>query len=158
MEIREQIRTLPGPKWIQGDEITLIRIHSILNELVLLILNLSLVCCFHQVFQRVQLFSALKKQLAKFAASHKDVAECTYNETLNAYYKRVQGFVVFCYLLKINYYFSKPLLDYKAEDNWDRFYEDIGTCDLYRNDKLIDTLLHDIATMPIKHVGMLTII
>ena len=42
-----------------------------------------------------------------------------------------------------------------AADNWERFYEHIGTCDLYRDETLIDKLLHDAATLPIKAVGKL---
>lgn len=39
------------------------------------------------------------------------------------------------------------------EDSWDRFYAQIGTCDLYRNKSdIVEELLHDISIMPIKHV------
>ena len=40
-------------------------------------------------------------------------------------------------------------------DSWERFYADISSCDLYHDDSLVDTLLHDMATLPIKHAAIM---
>lgn len=43
--------------------------------------------------------------------------------------------------------------DWPRDDSWERFYAQIGTCDLYRNNSLfVEELLHDISIMPIKYV------
>uniref|UniRef100_A0A915IVD4 FAM20 C-terminal domain-containing protein n=1 Tax=Romanomermis culicivorax TaxID=13658 RepID=A0A915IVD4_ROMCU len=41
-------------------------------------------------------------------------------------------------------------------DDWDKFYAQIGTCDLYReNSRLVENLLRTVATSPIKHIANL---
>ena len=80
----------------------------------------------------------LKSALDSFYASPANVKECDTKETLNEYYLRTR---------------HRPLLAKPANNSWDAFYNDIGSCDLYRDEALIDRLLHDIATLPVKHVG-----
>uniref|UniRef100_A0AC34Q557 FAM20 C-terminal domain-containing protein n=1 Tax=Panagrolaimus sp. JU765 TaxID=591449 RepID=A0AC34Q557_9BILA len=63
--------------------------------------------------------------------------ECQTNETLEQYWKRTEGKSV------------------SAHDSWETFYSGIGTCDLYRDEEVIDKLLHDMSTMPIKMVQIM---
>ena len=39
-----------------------------------------------------------------------------------------------------------------VRDTWERFYAKIGTCDLYRDEEMLQSLLDDLAKLPIKHV------
>lgn len=41
------------------------------------------------------------------------------------------------------------------DDNWERFYSNIGSCSVYSDDQMIDNLLHDLNTSPIKHVHIM---
>lgn len=41
------------------------------------------------------------------------------------------------------------------KDSWENFYSQIGSCDVYRDEKVIDNLLHDLSTMKIKNVQIM---
>ncbi|KAI6235183.1 Fam20C domain-containing protein [Aphelenchoides besseyi] len=62
---------------------------------------------------------------------------CDRNVTLEKFWSETQGRTV------------------PKRDNWERFYANIGSCDLYRDEKLVDELLKDLATMPLKHVAIM---
>ncbi|KAI6177679.1 Fam20C domain-containing protein [Aphelenchoides bicaudatus] len=40
-------------------------------------------------------------------------------------------------------------------DAWERFYAQIGSCDLYRDEQMIQELLNELATQPLKHVAIM---
>lgn len=40
-------------------------------------------------------------------------------------------------------------------DAWERFYAQIGSCDLYRDEQMIQELLNELATLPLKHVAIM---
>jgi hypothetical protein len=63
--------------------------------------------------------------------------ECKLNETLSQYWKRTEGRTV------------------PVRDSWEKFYAEIGTCDLYRDDEIINNLLKELSTMPIKNVHIM---
>lgn len=42
-----------------------------------------------------------------------------------------------------------------TRDTWERFYAEIGSCDMYHNEKLIDELLYDLNKLPIKHTAIM---
>ncbi|KHN84392.1 Extracellular serine/threonine protein kinase FAM20C [Toxocara canis] len=64
-------------------------------------------------------------------------SECSNNETLRAYWLRTRG------------------ADVPQRDSWERFYADIGSCDLYRKEELLNDLLHDLNTLPVKNVAIM---
>uniref|UniRef100_A0A0N5AEF9 Fam20C domain-containing protein n=1 Tax=Syphacia muris TaxID=451379 RepID=A0A0N5AEF9_9BILA len=45
--------------------------------------------------------------------------------------------------------------DVPRRDSWEKFYADIGRCDLYRNDDIVNELLNDLTKLPIKHVAIM---
>jgi len=63
--------------------------------------------------------------------------ECLTNETLEQYWKKTEA------------------KDVPKRDSWEKFYSEIGSCDVYRNEETIDQLLKDMATMPIKNVQIM---
>ncbi|VDK43286.1 unnamed protein product [Anisakis simplex] len=63
--------------------------------------------------------------------------ECKNNETLRTFWLRTKG------------------ADVPQRDSWERFYADIGSCDLYRNEEVLNNLLHELNTLPIKNVAIM---
>ncbi|KAK0396700.1 hypothetical protein QR680_001819 [Steinernema hermaphroditum] len=63
--------------------------------------------------------------------------ECRKNETLAQFWKRTKGQEV------------------PVRDSWERFYASIGSCDLYHEESVIDDLLKDLNTLPIKHTAIM---
>ena len=49
-------------------------------------------------------------------------------------------------------YFRKEV---PTSDNWEQFYSEINTCNVYNNEGTIDKLLHDLNKMPIKAVHIM---
>uniref|UniRef100_A0A7E4V719 Fam20C domain-containing protein n=1 Tax=Panagrellus redivivus TaxID=6233 RepID=A0A7E4V719_PANRE len=84
-----------------------------------------------EVVERIQM------HLSRSDLVTQTLSECAVNETLEQYWLRINGNKV------------------PKRDSWERFYSDIGTCDLYRNEEQIDELLHDMSTLPIKHVQIM---
>jgi hypothetical protein len=62
---------------------------------------------------------------------------CGKNTTLEEYWSETQGRTV------------------PKRDSWERFYAQIGSCDLYRDERVVDALLKDLSTMPLKHVAVM---
>lgn len=62
---------------------------------------------------------------------------CQRNVTLEQYWSESQGRSV------------------PKRDSWERFYAQIGSCDLYRDEQMVQELLNDLATMPLKHVAIM---
>ncbi|CAL2051595.1 unnamed protein product [Caenorhabditis brenneri] len=90
------------------------------------------------------LFPSNKVTLRKLFDLTKDVdfellkkSECKTNTTLSKYWENSQQRYV------------------PEDDNWERFYSNIGSCSVYSDDQLIDNLLHDLNTSPIKHVHIM---
>ncbi|KAM3727098.1 Extracellular serine/threonine protein [Dirofilaria immitis] len=63
--------------------------------------------------------------------------ECPSNETLRQVWKDKIGKVV------------------PERDSWEKFYADIGSCDVYRNDEVIKNLLNDLTKLPLKSVSIM---
>uniref|UniRef100_A0A183CF71 Fam20C domain-containing protein n=1 Tax=Globodera pallida TaxID=36090 RepID=A0A183CF71_GLOPA len=63
--------------------------------------------------------------------------ECRKNVTLAEYWMETQGRVV------------------PKQDSWERFYAQIGSCDLYREEAMIDALLADLNKLEIKHTAIM---
>ncbi|KAI6240115.1 hypothetical protein M3Y99_00497300 [Aphelenchoides fujianensis] len=62
---------------------------------------------------------------------------CERNVTLEQFWSETQGRTV------------------PKRDKWEQFYANIGSCDLYRDEQLVQELLDDLNTMPLKHVGIM---
>lgn len=60
--------------------------------------------------------------------------ECFINMTLQQYWKQTENKEV------------------PVRDTWETFYAALGTCDLYRDEKMIQNLLDDLNKLDIKHV------
>ncbi|KAL3095298.1 hypothetical protein niasHS_007397 [Heterodera schachtii] len=63
--------------------------------------------------------------------------ECRRNTTLAEYWHETQGRTV------------------PKQDNWEHFYAQIGSCDLYRDERMIDALLKDLNKLEIKHTAIM---
>ncbi|CAJ0955148.1 unnamed protein product, partial [Mesorhabditis belari] len=63
--------------------------------------------------------------------------ECTEKTTLKQYWLQTEGKQV------------------SADDSWERFYSHIGSCDMYRDETVIDELLRDLNKFPIKTVHIM---
>uniref|UniRef100_A0AC34FRZ0 FAM20 C-terminal domain-containing protein n=1 Tax=Panagrolaimus sp. ES5 TaxID=591445 RepID=A0AC34FRZ0_9BILA len=63
--------------------------------------------------------------------------ECKLNQTLSQYWLKTEGRSV------------------PVRDSWEKFYAEIGTCDLYRDDEIINNLLKELSTMPIRNVHIM---
>jgi len=54
------------------------------------------------------------------------------------------------------FYWKKYKRTWQKDDSWDLFFAQIGNCDLYReNSQIVENLLNDLATMPLKSVSNL---
>lgn len=54
-----------------------------------------------------------------------------------------------------DYWFSTQNKVVPIQDSWEKFYAQIGTCDLYHDEELIEQLLKDMSTLPIKRVDLM---
>lgn len=63
--------------------------------------------------------------------------ECKRNETLRQYWKRTRG------------------SDVPERDSWETFYAEIGCCDLYRREEVINNLLNDLNKLPVTNVAIM---
>lgn len=80
----------------------------------------------------------LRKAAPKLAeAAAANGSECKKNTTLAEYWMESQGRSV------------------PTQDSWERFYAQIGSCELYHDDKMIDELLMDMTKLPVKHVAIM---
>lgn len=84
-----------------------------------------------------QLIDRIQHHLKDFDLKSLFSQECKKNVTLAEYWLDSQNRVV------------------PTQDSWERFYAQIGTCDLYHNDQIIDELLYDLNKMPIKHTAIM---
>ncbi|CAB3399258.1 unnamed protein product [Caenorhabditis bovis] len=75
--------------------------------------------------------------LKDYTFDDKTNQECRKNITLAQYWEETEGRSV------------------PEDDNWERFYANIGSCAVYSDDTMIDNLLNDLNTMPIKHVHIM---
>jgi hypothetical protein len=75
--------------------------------------------------------------LKKIDLKAKSKNVCQRNITLEKYWNESQGRSV------------------PKKDSWEKFYAQIGSCDLYRDEELVQVLLDDLATMPLKHVAIM---
>ena len=66
-----------------------------------------------------------------------NASECKRNTTLAEFWMETQGRTV------------------PTQDNWERFYAQIGSCDLYHDDRLISDLLTDMSKLAIKHTAIM---
>ncbi|VDP14190.1 unnamed protein product [Onchocerca flexuosa] len=63
--------------------------------------------------------------------------ECPNNETLRQFWKNKIGKII------------------PERDSWEKFYADIGSCDVYRNDEVVENLLNDLSKLPLKSVSIM---
>ncbi|KAH7732197.1 Protein FAM20C precursor [Aphelenchoides avenae] len=81
------------------------------------------------------LVDQIAKHIGNFDLKARNREECLKNITLEQYWQTTQGRTV------------------PKRDTWERFYAEIGSCDMYRDEKIIQDLLDDLSTRPIKHVA-----
>ncbi|TMS32659.1 hypothetical protein L596_000471 [Steinernema carpocapsae] len=84
-----------------------------------------------------ELVDRIRRYSNSIKFSELTVTECRNNETLAKFWKRSKGLTV------------------PVRDSWEKFYAGIGTCDLYHDESIIDELLKDLNTLPIKHTAIM---
>uniref|UniRef100_A0A915C909 FAM20 C-terminal domain-containing protein n=1 Tax=Parascaris univalens TaxID=6257 RepID=A0A915C909_PARUN len=83
------------------------------------------------------LVQRLESYMSELDINSMIASECVNNETLRAFWLRTRG------------------ADVPQRDSWERFYADIGSCDLYRKEELLNDLLRDLNTLEVKNVAIM---